>query len=232
MRQELSSILDATLRYAGAVQEEEIRDRLRVYLGEEELDAGTLRDISAYMDILQRWNARINLTAIRDPRQIVARHFGESLFAARNLLRRGSTLAVIDVGSGAGFPGIPLKLFARGIHLTLIEAHGKKATFLREVVRALGLEAVQVLNARAEDCTLRAPLVTMRAVENMEAILPAALKLAAEPGWLALLTSEGRLRSAQRLLEGVWEVREVPAPTDNAGDPEAAGGVLAVRSSY
>ncbi len=232
MRQEPSSILGATLRYAGAVQEEEIRELLRVYLGEEELDAGTLRDISTYMDILQRWNARINLTAIRDPRQIVARHFGESLFAARNLLRPNSTLEVIDVGSGAGFPGIPLKLFARGIHLTLIEAHGKKAVFLREVVRALGLEAVQVLNARAEDCTLRAPLVTLRAVENMEAILPAAMNLLEETGWLAVITSEGRLAAVKRVFGGMWQVRPIPAPTDNAVDSEAARGVLAVRSSY
>ena len=108
-------------------------------------------NISTYIDILMRWNSRINLTAIRDPGQIVTRHFGESLFLARNLFvgttaigcpaGRGpstvvaSTLA--DLGSGAGFPGLPIKLWAPSISLTLIESNHKKAAFLREITRFL-----------------------------------------------------------------------------------------------
>ncbi|MGA8834873.1 MAG: RsmG family class I SAM-dependent methyltransferase, partial [Candidatus Sulfotelmatobacter sp.] len=95
-----------------------------------------LQHISTYIDILLRWNARINLTAIRDPEEIVTRHFGESLFAARHLFPRSASASsassavkafdvdaaearVADLGSGAGFPGIPIKLWAPNIALTL-----------------------------------------------------------------------------------------------------------------
>ena len=124
-------------------------------------------NISTYIDLLLRWNARINLTAIRQPEEIVTRHFGESLFAARHLfpaeatteepsepalrsVERNST-SVIDVGSGAGFPGIPIKIWAPDIHLTLIESNQKKATFLREVARTLTLTNINVFPGRAED---------------------------------------------------------------------------------
>ena len=99
--------------------------------------------LQAYLALLLRWNARINLTAIRDPEQIVTRHFGESLFAARVLRDAGafapsgqSPRSLADVGSGAGFPGVPIKLLVPEIRLTLIESRNKKATFLREVIRA------------------------------------------------------------------------------------------------
>src|SRR3989442_13306046 len=113
-----------------------------------------LQAISTYIDILLRWNARINLTAVRQPEHIVTRHFGESLFAARHLFpnprvrtdapaagpqhersERLPALSVFDIGSGAGFPGLPLKIWAPEIHLTLIESNHKKASFLREVIR-------------------------------------------------------------------------------------------------
>src|SRR5271157_6453642 len=96
--------------------------------------------ISTYIDILLRWNARINLTAIRDEEEIVTRHFGESLFAARHLFpntphvgtaalgcpaERSSAIRVADLGSGAGFPGLPIKLWAPEISLTLIESNQK-----------------------------------------------------------------------------------------------------------
>src|SRR5947207_2678164 len=118
-----------------------------------------LENISTYIDILLRWNARINLTAVRQPEEIVTRHFGESLFAARHLFPQpeihdasgeprapkpsaasepsgdAHTTSIIDVGSGAGFPGLPIKIRAPHTHLTLIESSQKKATFLREVSR-------------------------------------------------------------------------------------------------
>ncbi len=110
--------------------------------------------LQTYLDLLLRWNARINLTAIRDPEQIVTRHFGESLFAAR-VLRSAGALAperpLADIGSGAGFPGIPIKLFAPELHVTLIESQNKKATFLREVIRTLGLSHIVVHCGRAEN---------------------------------------------------------------------------------
>jgi 16S rRNA (guanine527-N7)-methyltransferase len=140
-----------------------------------------LQNISTYIDILLRWNARINLTAIRDPEDIVTRHFGESLFAARHLFplipsassasSAVKALEVADIGSGAGFPGLPIKLWAPQISLTLIESNHKKAAFLKEVARALTLTDVNIQNARAEAVTARYDVVTLRAVERFETIL-------------------------------------------------------------
>jgi len=202
------------------------------------LSPDQLQQISTYIDILLRWNARINLTAIRDPEEIVTRHFGESLFAARHLFpppgqvatpacpeqsRRAclpgpgpeqqgedkhspAGLAVADVGSGAGFPGLPLKLWSPSISLTLIESNHKKAAFLREVVRALTLTNVNIQNTRAE--TLHDPgqgasifdVVTLRAVERFDSILPVAATLVAPAGRLALLIGASKEDQARATL--------------------------------
>jgi 16S rRNA (guanine527-N7)-methyltransferase len=170
-----------------------------------------LEALQRYLDLLLRWNARVNLTAVRDPETIVTRHFGESLFAARILLRgregaAASTLA--DVGSGAGFPGVPMKLFAPQLELTLIEAHSKKAVFLREVVRSLGLGRAEVFCGRAEHWGKTADLVTLRAVEQFERALPVAAKLVAEDGRLGLLIGAGQVSIAQEVLGEHWRWSE------------------------
>ncbi len=165
-----------------------------------------LRSISTYIDILLRWNARINLTAIRDPEEIVTRHFGESLFAARHLLPRTVSSAVenvevADVGSGAGFPGLPIKLWSPAVRLTLIESNYKKCAFLREVTRALTLTDVNIKNARAQalpPATFN--VVTVRAVERFESILPAAAGLVAPAGRLALLIGSAQQDLARSTL--------------------------------
>ena len=171
-----------------------------------------LECISTYINILRRWNRRINLTAVRDPDEIVTRHFGESLFAARHLLAPGDTLTVIDVGSGAGFPGLPLKLYAPAIRLTLIESHARKVAFLREIIRALGLTDATVFNGRAQDFPARADLVTLRAVEKFERILPAAARLVAPAGRLALLVGAAQLPLAVRLLPTLTWSRPIQVP--------------------
>jgi 16S rRNA (guanine527-N7)-methyltransferase len=167
-----------------------------------------LQSISMYIDILQRWNARINLTAIRDEEEIVTRHFGESLFAARHLFPSCSSVSsvvkgfgVADVGSGAGFPGIPIKLWAPEVSLTLIEANQKKATFLKEVTRALTLTGVNIQAARAESLAGASfAVVTLRAVERFDSILPVAANLIAPGGRLALLIGQTQLPRAQSVL--------------------------------
>jgi len=103
-----------------------------------ELEKSQLGNISIYIDLLLKWNARINLTAVRNPEEIVTRHFGESFFAAQLLLPSGLEGAVIDLGSGAGFPGLPLAMFAPAIQVTLIESNHRKAAFLNEVILPLG----------------------------------------------------------------------------------------------
>lgn len=127
-----------------------------------------LPQLSAYLDLLLKWNARTNLTAIREPEEIVRRHFGESLFAASHLVAQVDTL--LDLGSGAGFPGLPIALFRPDIRVTLAESQNKKASFLREAVRTLGISA-EVWAGRAEDMPAERHFhtVALRAVDNMAA---------------------------------------------------------------
>lgn len=101
----------------------------------------------AYLALLARWNATYNLTAIRDPRDMVAKHLLDSL-AMQPFVRGLRTLA--DLGTGPGLPGIPLAIATPGLQVTLVESNGKKARFLREAVRQLGLDNVQVAESRIE----------------------------------------------------------------------------------
>jgi 16S rRNA (guanine527-N7)-methyltransferase len=177
-----------------------LRDLLAPFVPAAELDDALLASVNVHLSLLIRWNQHMNLTALRTPEAMVERHFGESLFAARHLLTRDSAQGVIDVGSGAGFPGLPIKYWAPNLQLTLIETHGKKATFLREVGRALSLTGFSVLNARAESISHRACLVTMRSVEHFEQALVAAAGLVAPGGRLALLIGEAQRERALSLL--------------------------------
>lgn len=105
--------------------------------------------IQQYIELLLRWNDKINLTAIRDPLEILYRHFCESMFGAVLISLESCRLA--DVGTGAGFPGLPMKIIRPDLDLVLIESNIKKATFLTEVVRELGLGGVRVLVRRFEE---------------------------------------------------------------------------------
>jgi len=105
--------------------------------------------IQQYIEILLRWNEKISLTAIRDPLEILYRHFCESMYAAEAIPVQGGRLA--DVGSGGGFPGLPLKISRPDLRVFLVESNLKKATFLAEVVRELGLNDTQVLVRRYEE---------------------------------------------------------------------------------
>lgn len=152
-----------------------------------------------YIDILSRWNRKVNLTAVRTPEEVVSRHFGESLFAAEQLLASAErSLHVIDVGSGAGFPGLPLKIYAPQIRLTLIESNSRKAAFLREVIRRLKFTDAEVFAGRAEEFTGSGGLVTMRAVEKFDRALPAAGRLVQPEGRIALLIGASQVEHAQQ----------------------------------
>src|SRR6266851_4751312 len=105
--------------------------------------------VRKYTDLLLLWNHKVNLTSITNPREVLARHFGESLFAASAVPIPTGRLA--DVGSGAGFPGLALKLLVPDLEVFLIESVMKKATFLLEVVRQLNLTGVKVVVSRYED---------------------------------------------------------------------------------
>jgi 16S rRNA (guanine527-N7)-methyltransferase len=105
--------------------------------------------IQQYMKLLLAWNDKVNLTAIRDPLEILYRHFCESMFAGIAIPIERGRLA--DTGTGAGFPGLPLKILRPGLQVFLIESNIKKATFLAEVIRELGLREAQVLVRRYEE---------------------------------------------------------------------------------
>ena len=197
-----------------------IAELLEPYLGPpaaRRLPPPAFDQISTYIDILQRWNRRINLTAIRNEEEIVTRHFGESLFAASHLFPASSApsassalrIELADEGSGAGVPGIPIKLWAPAIKLTLLESNHKKATFLREVTRALTLTYINIRNARA--ATLAGEtfdVVTLRAVERFEEILPIAARLLAPQGRLALLIAQPQLAKAQAIASNLnWSAQ-------------------------
>jgi len=105
--------------------------------------------IQRYVNLLLSWNRSVNLTAIENPIEIVTRHFGESLFAASVVRFCYGRLA--DVGTGAGFPGLPLKILQPELNTVLIEPNVKKAAFLTEVVQDLSLKQVQVVRTRFEE---------------------------------------------------------------------------------
>jgi 16S rRNA (guanine527-N7)-methyltransferase len=132
----------------------------------------------------------MNLTAVRDTAGILSRHFLESIVCARLLPAEIATL--LDFGSGAGFPGIPIALCRPGIAVTLAESQGKKAAFLQEAVRTLGI-SVTVHSGRAEILQERFDCVTLRAVDKMPQAVQAASRLVAPRGWVALMTTEGEL---------------------------------------
>jgi 16S rRNA (guanine527-N7)-methyltransferase len=190
----------------------------------DQLTSDDLRDISTYIDVLLKWNARINLTAIRDPEQIVTRHFGESFFAARHLFPSrnfypsessgfSGAERLADLGSGAGFPGLPIKLWARKLPTTLIESNHKKATFLREVCRTLELHDIKIEHARAEVLPPNTfTVVTLRAVERCREVLPSVSRLLADGSRAALLTGSSQLSTVKPVLTSFLWNEPIPIP--------------------
>ena len=222
-----------------------IAQLLAPFLNGAQLTDEQLNIISTYIDLLLQWNTRINLTSIRNREEIVARHFGESLFAARHLFslsnchpERGmhqtkpttshiGTAApgcpaernsaefpdLLDLGSGAGFPGLPIKIWAPHLKATLIESNQKKGTFLREVCRAITLTDVNVIAARADAYTgPSASTVTLRAVERFDSVLPTARRLLAPGGRLALLIGTSQLDQAHQICSDLAWSAPLPIP--------------------
>ncbi len=115
-----------------------------------DLDKTQIRQILLYLDLLLRWNKMINLTSIKSPEECITRHFGESLYLARWAKLHGSLL---DVGSGAGFPGLVLRIAFPSLRITLLEPIAKKRAFLKEAARACGMGSIEVRPDRLEDFT-------------------------------------------------------------------------------
>jgi 16S rRNA (guanine527-N7)-methyltransferase len=159
--------------------------------------------LAVYLKLIQKWNARMNLTAIREPEEMVRRHFGESLFLGA---RVGACDTLLDFGAGAGFPGVPVQLLRPDVQVTLAESQGRKAAFLREVVRELGLRSeVWAGRVEAMPAGRQFDVVAMRAVENMEIAL-----------------EEGAARARERLL--------ILGTAGGAGSPVAGAGFRSVET--
>jgi 16S rRNA (guanine527-N7)-methyltransferase len=132
----------------GRLSLDEIRQILLPYGGNALTDS-QLASLAKYLELLKKWNQTVPLTSIENDTEVVARHFGESIFPGSHLPMSRGRLA--DVGSGAGFPGLPLKIASPELQVTLLEPNLKKCAFLREVQSILGLSNVEVVRSRYED---------------------------------------------------------------------------------
>lgn len=142
-----------------------------------------------YLAELKRWNRKINLTAIREDRDIIIKHFLDS-FAFLKGFVPVEGLSLLDMGSGAGFPALPLKIVHPEMGITLVEATRKKAAFLRHIIRILGLSEARVLDKRTEELPdsfeQGFEIVTARAFADMEAALGAGIRFLKPGGFLVL----------------------------------------------
>jgi len=189
---------------------------IRRALGEFKLPAydDQVLQIQQYIKILLAWNEKINLTAIRDPLEILYRHFCESMYAADAVPFEKGRLA--DVGSGGGFPGLPLKILRPDLQVFLVESNIKKVTFLAEVIRELGLIGAQVLARRYEELGEEvAPLdyVCSRALGEFPAFLAWAGSQQIAAKQVILWIGARDLADIENV--GSWDWRE-PIPVPNS----------------
>jgi 16S rRNA (guanine527-N7)-methyltransferase len=192
---------------------EDAGSRLNAFLGEAglpDLDSETLARFAKYLVLIQRWNQRINLTAVRDEDGILRRHFVESIACARAL--PAGMASLLDFGSGAGLPGIPIALCRPEIAVTLAESQGKKAAFLQEVARVLEI-AVAIHSGRAETLAGNFDCVVLRAVDRMKEAVQSGSGLVKPSGWLALMTTGAALEDLKTSAGGEFSWKPgIPLP--------------------
>lgn len=151
-----------------------------------------------YRQELLDWSTRFNLTAIKDPEEVLTKHFLDSLTLLQAYPNQ-SAVRILDIGTGAGFPGIPLKIARPQWHVTLVEATGKKITFLQHIVDTLQLTNVEIIQGRAEDIAHqiryrgRFDMVTARAVAALPALIECCTPFC-RTGGLLILPEKRRCR--------------------------------------
>jgi 16S rRNA (guanine527-N7)-methyltransferase len=168
------------------------------------LPPGASDKFAEYLALLLKWNARLNLTAIREPSEIVRRHFLECIQCAQAV---PDAPTLLDFGSGAGFPGIPIALIRPEIRVTLGESQAKKAAFLREAVRSLGLSAL-VFDGRIETMNpaQKFEVITLRAVDRMTEACAQAGKRLADGGAIIVFATDSTEAQVRNALHGMsWQ---------------------------
>jgi 16S rRNA (guanine527-N7)-methyltransferase len=208
-----------------------------------ELSAGQLAQLDQYSAALREWNKKVNLTRIVDPAEIEVKHFLDSLTAAipfLDLLRDGTPVRLVDVGSGAGFPGLPLKIAFPSIRLTLIESIGKKVRFLEHVVDILSLKDVAVLAERAETVATwpehrdSYQWATARALGRLPVVIEVCAPLL-EPGGLLVAQRRGDLDAeilrAARVFGALQMWAQTPIPITLPGLMDGRGLVVGEKHS-
>ncbi len=198
------------------------------------LDAAALTRFERYLRLMEAWRDRAGLTSVTDPAAVQRRHFGESLallvaLRAAGVLPAGEPAGVVDVGAGAGFPGVPLRIVEPALRLTLIESHGRRARFLETLVDELELGDVEVVTARAEEagrdpaCRERFDVAVARALAPLPVLVEYLLPLLRPGGVMAAPKGSGAARelgAAAAAIEALGGCAEDPVPLSL---PEGAG---------
>lgn len=168
-------------------------------------DSGLCNGIRIYTETLLRWNAKISLTTITDPGEILRVHFGESFFVA--LVAGIADGRVADIGTGAGFPGIPIRMVRPGVDLTLIEPVAKKTAFLGEISRNLAISDTSIIRCRMEELPADVAafdLITARALGKYEALLRWAKRRISQNGSVTLLLGESDVEQISKDQSWAW----------------------------
>ena len=150
----------------------EFEEIFNTYLNELEiyLERENIEQFYNYMKLLLEWNEKINLTAITDPKEVIIKHFIDSLTISKYIPQETT---LVDMGTGAGFPGIPLKIYRKDVKITLVDSLNKRIKFLDEVIKKLNLEGIETIHARAEEFGKnpryreKFDIATSRAVANL-----------------------------------------------------------------
>jgi 16S rRNA (guanine527-N7)-methyltransferase len=200
------------LKYSSMLSGPGVRELLKpfaVALSEHQIE-----QVLTYLDLLLRWNQKINLTGIRTPQECVTRHFGESFIVSHAIPLAGTLL---DVGSGAGFPGLALKIFRPELSATLLEPVGKKRAFLREVINTCRLTSIKVSGSTIEELSRQEQceafdLVTIRAVGKLRQLLPHAMNCLKANGHLCLWVGSEQAWEMMRTESLVEWIPPVPIP--------------------
>jgi 16S rRNA (guanine527-N7)-methyltransferase len=186
------------------------------------LGAAQIAQLMKYKDLLLEWNSRMNLTAIEEDRDVIVKHFIDSFSILPFLKNSGERL--VDVGTGAGFPGIPVKIAFESTDVLLLDSLDKRITFLKTVIGELGLTGIGALHSRAEEAGANAALresfdiSTARAVANLPVLLEYCMPLVKPGGMFIAMkgSSTEELDSSKKALDllggGLEEVRELTLP--------------------